>query len=96
MDRVSNARIRQLFVVRKGLDERIDEGVLPWFSHVERMERDRNGMRVYEGECVDSRSVNRPRKRWITTVKERGLDVRQGRKMIQDRSKWQGFLRGNA
>ena len=25
----------------KGLDERIDEGVLRWFGHVERIERDR-------------------------------------------------------
>ena len=28
MDRVPNARIRELCGVRKGLDERIDEGVL--------------------------------------------------------------------
>ena len=41
MDRVPNARIRELRRVRKGLDERIDEGVLQWFRHVERMERDR-------------------------------------------------------
>ena len=64
------------------------------------MERDRNGMRVYDGECAGSRSVSRPRKRWSTTVKEclkkRGLDVRQGRRMIQDRSEWQGLVRGNA
>ena len=33
MDRVPNARIRELCVVKKGLEERIDEGglvVLPW------------------------------------------------------------------
>ena len=41
MDRVPNARIRELSGVKKGLDERIDEGVLGWFGHVERMERDR-------------------------------------------------------
>ena len=41
MDRVLNARIRMLCGVRKGLDERIDEGVLRWFIHVEKMERDR-------------------------------------------------------
>ena len=27
--------------------------------------------------------------------KERGLDVRQGTRMVQDRSKWQGFMKGN-
>ena len=30
MDRVSNARIRELYGVKKGLDERFDEGVLRW------------------------------------------------------------------
>ena len=34
--RVPNARIRELCRVRKGVDERIDEGVLRWFDHVER------------------------------------------------------------
>ena len=30
--RVPNARIRELCGVKKGLDERIDEGVLRWFG----------------------------------------------------------------
>ena len=37
VDRVSNARIRELCGAKKGLDERIDEGVLRWFGHVGRM-----------------------------------------------------------
>ena len=41
MDRIPNARIRELGGVRKGLDERIDESILRWFRHVESMERDR-------------------------------------------------------
>ena len=41
MDRIPNARIREICGVRKGLDERIDEGVLQWFGHVERMESKR-------------------------------------------------------
>ena len=40
MDRVPNARIRELCGVKKDLDESIDEGVLRWFGHVERMERE--------------------------------------------------------
>ena len=58
--------------------ERIDEGMLPCFGHVERMERDKIAKRVYVGECSGSRSVW-PGKRWIDTMKEclkkRGLDV---------------------
>ena len=41
MDKVPIARIRQLCGVTKGVDEKIDEGVLRWFGHVERRENDR-------------------------------------------------------
>ena len=37
MDRVLNVRKRKLCGVKKSLDERVDEGVLRWFTHVERM-----------------------------------------------------------
>ena len=61
--------------------ERIDEGVLRWFGHVERSEDDRITKRVYVGVCVGSCSVGMPRKLWIDAVKEclkkRGLYVGQ-------------------
>ena len=44
----------------KRVDERIDEGVLRWFGHVERMENDRIAKRVYVRECGGNRSVGRP------------------------------------
>ena len=46
MDRVPNARIRELCGVKKGLDERIDEGVFWWFSLVKRMKSDGIAKRV--------------------------------------------------
>ena len=52
------------------------------------------------GECAGTRLVGRPRMRWINTVKEclkkRGLDVRQAKRMVKDKSEWRGFVRGNA
>ena len=79
-------RIRELWGVKKRLDERIDEGVLRWFGHVVRMENDRIAKRVYVGEYASSRSVGRSRKRSTDTVKEylrkRGLVVRQERRMV--------------
>ena len=67
---------------------------------MERVEWDKIAKRVYVGECGGSRSVGRPRKRWIDTMKEclkkRGLDVRRPMRMVQDRSEWWGFVRGNA
>ena len=68
--------------MRKGLDERIDEGVLQWFGHVERMGSDIITKRVYIGECAVSCSLGRPQKRWVDTVeclKKRGLSAKQGK-----------------
>ena len=70
MNNFPNVRIRELFGVTKGVDERTDEGVLRWFSHMERMENDGVAKRVYAVVCADSRSVGSPRKRWIDTVKD--------------------------
>ena len=38
--------------MKNGVDERIDKGMLWWFSHVERMENDRLAKRFYIGECA--------------------------------------------
>ena len=48
--------------MKKDLDEKIDEGMLQWFGHVE---RDRIAKRVYVGECA-----GRLLKRWIGVVKD--------------------------
>ena len=80
MDRVLNALISKLHNLVKGVNERINEGILRWFGHVESMEKDRIAKRVYVRECADSCSLGRPQKRWIDIVKDclrkRGLDVR--------------------
>ena len=41
--------------MKKGLDERVNEGVLRSFAHVERMERGMIGKRVYVGNFAGSR-----------------------------------------
>ena len=46
MDKAPNARIRELYGVTKEVDNRIDEGVHRWFTHVERMKNDRIVKRV--------------------------------------------------
>ena len=64
------------------------------------MERDRIAKEVYVEECDTSHSIGRARKRWIDTVKKcfkkRELDVRQTRRMVQDRNEWREFVRGNS
>ena len=78
--------MRRDIVPNARLDERVDEGVLRWLGHVDRMERDRIGKKVYVGGCAGSRSLGRTWKRWTDTVNERlrkrGLDVRQARRMV--------------
>ena len=68
------------------VNKRIDESILRWFAHIERMEEDRIAKWVYMGECVGSRLVCGPRKKWIDSVneclKERVLNVEQTRKIV--------------
>ena len=52
MVRVTNGRIRGLWGVTKGVDERIDEGIPRLLGNVDRMENDRFAKRVCVGECA--------------------------------------------
>ena len=56
----------ELCVVAEG----VDESVLRWVGHIERMENDRIAKRVYVGGCVGSRLVGRPQKRWSDSVND--------------------------
>ena len=92
MNKVANAWIRELCGVMKRVDKRIEEGVLRWFGHMERMENDRIAKRIYVGKCAGSCSVSRLRKRWIDTVndclKKGGLHIRQARRMMHGGGLW--------
>ena len=52
--------------------------------------------KVYVKECAGSHSVGRSQKKWIDTMrkclKKGGLDIRQARRMVQNRSEWQGYM----
>ena len=65
MDRVPNARIRELYGVEKEVDERNEEDFIYRFSHVERMENDMIIKRVFVEECASSRSGSQPRKKEV-------------------------------
>ena len=66
---------------------------------VERRESDRIANRIYVREFAGNRSLGRPRKRWIDTVKEclkkRSLNVRKARRIVHHRSEWRKVVRGN-
>ena len=50
----------ELCGLMKGVDERIDIGVLWWFGLVERMENHKIVKRVFVGYCAGSHSVGGP------------------------------------
>ena len=56
--------------MREIVGERIDDDVLQWFSHVEKMDNYRDAMRVYVGECAGNHSLGRLSQMWIDTVKD--------------------------
>ena len=59
-------------------------------GHGKKMENYRIARSIYVRVCAGSRSVGRPRKRWIDTVKDclrkRNLNIRKTRRMVQERS----------
>ena len=54
----------------KGVDERIDKVVFRCFGHVDWMEKDMIAKRLFIRVCAGTRSVGRPRKRWVDTVND--------------------------
>ena len=64
---------------------------------MERMENYRIAKRVYARDCAVSHSVDKTWKREIDSVKDclrkRGLDFRQARRMVQNKSEWVGIAR---
>ena len=63
------------------VSQRIDQGVLRWFGHVERIGDERMAKRVYEYDVRGVRRRGRPRKCWMDGVKEvlarKGLDIQE-------------------
>ena len=52
-----NEQVKELCGVKKGVNERFDERVLPWFVHTERMDNSWITKRVCVGEGIRSSPV---------------------------------------
>ena len=70
IDRVPNVEIRRMCNRSGSVSQRMDQGVLRWFGHVERMGNERLVKRVYESEVRGVRKRGRPRKSWLNGVNE--------------------------
>jgi len=99
IDKERNERIREWCGVKKGVNERINESMLRWFGHVERMNESRLVKRMYSGECVGNRPAGRPKRKWIESVneclKERNVSLAEARIKVHDRREWRGFVWGH-
>ena len=70
-DRVPNVDIRRRRGKNVSVSQRIDQGILRWFRHVERMREERLKVkRVYDYDVRGVRRRGRPRKCWSDRVKE--------------------------
>ena len=98
VDRVSNVEVRRRCGKNVSVGQRMDQGVLRWFGHVERMGDDRMAKRVYESDVRGVRRRGRPRKCWMDGVKEvlarKGLNIQEARVSVQDRNEWRSVCRG--
>ena len=98
INKVRNELIREWCGVKKGVNERINESMLRWFGHMERMNDSRLVKRMYSGECVGNRPAGRPKRKWIESVnkclKERNVSLVEVRRKVYNRSEWRGIVRG--
>ena len=83
---------------QRGVGERMDQGVLRWVGHVERMGEERLVRRVYESDVRRARCRGRQRARWLDEVKRalrgRGLGIQEVKECVQDRSEWHSVCQG--
>ena len=98
IDKIRNEFIRSTCGVEKGINERINESMLRWFGHVERMDDSRMVKRMYKSECIGKRPPGRAKRRWIDSVEEclveKNVSLVQARRLAHDRCEWRGFVRG--
>ena len=99
IDRASIVEIRRRCGKPRGVSKKIDQGVLRWFGHVERMGDERLAKRVYESYVRGTRRRGRPRKCWMNGVNEllerKGLSIQEAKVSVQDRSVWRSICRGD-
>ena len=99
IDRVRNEEVRRVCGKERSVGMKIDQSVLRWFGHVERMNEERMVRRVYESSVHGTRRRGRPRKCWmdgvVNVLNERGLNIETARQCVNERREWRSVSRGD-
>ena len=86
--------IRRMCGKNVSVSQRMDQGVLKWFGHVERMENERLVKRVYDSEVrgVRRRGGQKKLYEWVKeTLERKGLNIQEVKVSIQNRSGWRSI-----
>ena len=96
MDRVRNEEVRRRAGIERELASRVDQTVLRWFGHVERIDEYRMARWVLMAEVSGGRVLGRPWLGWIDGVKvalgNRGMTVEAARQCAKDRKEWRALV----
>ena len=95
-NRVRNEEVRRRAGIQRELASRVDQRVLRWFGHVERMDEYRMARRVLMAEVSGGRVGGTPRLGWMDGVKvalgNRGMTVEAARQCAKDRKEWRALV----
>ena len=97
MDRERNEVVRSRTGAEIELAKKVDNRVLGWFGHMERMDERRLTKRVWCAEMSGKNARGRPRYGWTDgvnrAVHERSLTMDQARTSAMDRAEWKRIVR---
>jgi len=95
-DRLRNVVVRDRTGMNVEMTGRVDERVLRWFGHMERMDDARLTKKVMNSRMSGNRPRGRPRYGWMDGVKralsDRGMNVDDARICARDRHEWRAIV----
>ena len=96
LDRVRNQEVRIRAVIERDLASRVDQRVLRWFGHVERMDAFRMARRMLMAEVSAGRVRGRSRLGWMDGVQvvlgNRIMTVEAARQCAKYRKEWRALV----
>ena len=96
MDRVRNEDVHRRAEIGRELETGVDQRILRWFGHMERMDVSRLARKVM-AKVSGGRVRGRPKFCWMEGVKValgyRGMTVEAARRCARDRNEWRAMVR---